>query len=65
MLFMGEWSEFFEDFPEFNPANDSADVRTQVRPPMTLAERAKQVELHQTIQKMIEAGQQRAKAAGR
>lgn len=63
---MGEWSEYFEDFPEENPANQvggqfdpkrAAELRAQ----SAQLERS-QAELNGTIQAMIDAGNRRAKA---
>ena len=63
---MGEWSEYFEDFPEENPANwiggrfdprAAADAREQQD-----KVRAAQARLDATIQRMIQDGKQRERA---
>ena len=70
---MGEWSEYFEDFPEENPANwvngqfnprAAADLRAQeanalLASAKTAEETAK---LKGTIARMIEEGNARARA---
>ena len=75
---MGEWSDFFEDFPEENPANwvngvylgpDGARLQQDHQKKADAARaqvRADQARLDSTIAKIIAAGQerQRLKAGG-
>ena len=62
---MGEWSEYFEDFPEENPANydfngkfDPAGAAQQRVAKSKV--RADTAELHATIKRMQENGKRRA-----
>ena len=62
---MGEWSEYFEDFPEENPANwingrfDPEGARRAHQHADALAQ--SQAELNGTIKKMIADGNKRAR----
>jgi hypothetical protein len=71
---VGEWSEYFEDFPEENPANwvngrfdpqGAAALRAQeVRDQAAAAKVAKETQvLRNTIARMIEEGKARARSA--
>lgn len=62
---MGEWSEYFEDFPEENPANwingrfDPEGARRAHQQAEVLAQ--SQAELNSTIRRMIDEGNRRAR----
>ncbi|HFF6214303.1 hypothetical protein WG628_03600 [Stenotrophomonas maltophilia] len=62
---MGEWSEYFEDFPEENPANwingrfDPEGARREHQRAEVLAQ--SQAELNSTVRRMIEEGNRRAR----
>ena len=68
---VGEWSEYFEDFPEENPANwvngrlldPRAAAEYHARSALAEQTRAQaQAQLDGTIKRMIDEGNQRAKA---
>lgn len=68
---MGEWSDFFEDFPEENPANwingvyvgtNGAQLRQDHQSMVDVARRkvkSEQARLDSTIAKIIAAGKER------
>lgn len=70
---MGEWSDFFEDFPEENPANwingvyagpNGAQLHSDHQAKVALARskvEAEQARLDSTIAKIIAAGEERQK----
>lgn len=61
---MGEWSDYFEDFPEENPANwvngrfDPEGVRRAHQRADALAQ--SQADLNSTVRRMIDEGNRRA-----
>lgn len=61
---MGEWSDYFEDFPEENPANwvnGRFDPKgAQEQHAMTIQRERAQAELNGTIKRMIDDGNKRA-----
>lgn len=61
---MGEWSEYFEEFPQENPANwinGRFDPEGAHRARQQAEGHAQsQAQLNETIQKLIEEGDQRA-----
>ncbi|ASE52266.1 MULTISPECIES: hypothetical protein [Stenotrophomonas] len=61
---MGEWSDYFDDFPEENPANwvngrfDPAGARREHHRAEALTQA--QADLNSTIRRMIDEGNRRA-----
>jgi len=61
---VGEWSDYFEDFPEENPANwvngrfDPAAARREHQKAEALAQ--SQADLNSTVRRMIDEGNRRA-----